>query len=254
VAHEINNPLAYVGNNLASLERDVKAIMGVLDCYEQCLELIASVRPGLAIEIRRLDEECDLAYIRQHIGKMLASTRQGVKRVADIVHNLRGFTRFDGKAAELIDVQEAIDAALEMIRGRLDRRGVAVSQRRGDVPAVPASSAQLNQVFLNLLVNAMQAIDAAHREDGEIVIETTTRGDGVCVAIRDNGCGMPAEVQSQIFDPFYTTKASGEGTGLGLSISHGIVLDHGGRIEVESAVGVGTCFRVILPAARKPAD
>ncbi|APW58986.1 HAMP domain-containing histidine kinase [Paludisphaera borealis] len=251
VAHEINNPLAYVANNLASLDRDARALMGILVCYEQSIDLIASARPDLAIEIRRLDEECDLAYVKEHLGKMLGSTRQGVKRVADIVHNLRGFARFDRKAADQVDLHETIDAALEMIRGRLDRRGIAVSQRWGTVPLVAASPAQLNQVFLNLLVNAMQAIDSTHRQDGEIVIETKLRDDDVCVAIRDNGCGMPVDVQSQIFDPFFTTKASGEGTGLGLSISHGIVLDHGGRIEVESATGEGTCFRVVLPISRK---
>ena len=139
-----------------------------------------------------------------------------------------------------------------MIRGRLDRRGIAVELHGSDIPLIAASPAQLNQVFLNLLVNAMQAIDSTHRPDGAIVIETTIQDDDVCVAIRDNGCGMPAAVRSQIFDPFFTTKASGEGTGLGLSISHGIILDHGGRIEVESAVGQGTCFRVILPISHKP--
>ncbi len=254
VAHEINNPLAYVASNLAALDRDVRTLMSIVICYEQGLDLITSARPDLATEIQRLDDECDLIYVKEHLGKMLDSTRQGVKRVADIVHNLRGFARFDRTAADRIDIHEAISAALEMVRGRLERRGISVEQRWGTIPLIPASSAQLNQVFLNLLVNAKHAIDATNREDGRIIIATYARDDNVCVEIRDNGCGMPADVLSQVFDPFFTTKTVGEGTGLGLSISHGIVLDHGGRIEVESLIGEGTCFRVVLPIARKPND
>ena len=106
-------------------------------------------------------------------------------------------------------------------------------------------------MFLNLLVNAMQAIEATHREDGRIAIDTRSKGREVVVEITDNGCGIPADVLPRIFDPFFTTKAVGDGTGLGLSITHGIVQDHGGRLEVESTPGQGTCFRVILPVSRK---
>ncbi|AMV37986.1 ATP-binding protein [Planctomyces sp. SH-PL62] len=253
VAHEINNPLAYVSSNLVVLDRDVRTVLDVLACYEPCLESIAAARPDLAEEIRRLDEEYDMGYIKANLGKILDSTRQGAKRVADIVHNLRGFARADRDACSAVDLRESISAALEMIRGRLERRGVEVIVRAEDVPAVVASPTQLNQVFLNLLVNAMQAIDAAQREHGRITVEAKVRGDQVCVEIRDNGCGMPPDVRAQIFDPFFTTKSAGEGTGLGLSITHGIVLDHGGRIEVESVPGEGACFRVVLPVSRKPA-
>jgi len=256
VAHEINNPLAYVSSNLAVLDRDVRALLEILACYEPGLDALAAARPELADEVRRLDEEWDLAYIKENLGKVLDSTRQGARRVADIVHNLRGFARGDRGAAGpgSVDLQESISAALEMIRGRLDRRGIAVERRGDSVPPVAASPTQLNQVFLNLLVNAMQAIDAAQRERGRILIETALLGDEVRVEIRDDGCGMAPDVLAQIFDPFFTTKSAGEGTGLGLSISHGIVLDQGGRIEVESAPGEGSCFRVVLPVARKPAE
>ncbi|MDG3004579.1 ATP-binding protein [Paludisphaera mucosa] len=256
VAHEINNPLAYVASNLAVLDRDARTLLDVLACYEPCLEGVEAARPDLAAEIRRLDEEYDLAYIKANLGKILDSTRQGAKRVADIVHNLRGFARGDRGSAGpgSVDLHESIAAALEMIRGRLERRRIAVEQRPAAVPPVAASPTQLNQVFLNLLVNAMQAIDAAQRMDGVIAIDTAVRGDDVCVEIRDNGCGMPPDVQAQIFDPFFTTKSAGDGTGLGLSISHGIVLDHGGRIEVDSRPGEGTCFRVVLPISRKASE
>jgi signal transduction histidine kinase len=225
-------------------------VLDVLACYEPCLDALAAARPDLAEEARRLDEEYDLAYIKANLGKILDSTRQGAKRVADIVHNLRGFARAD-RDSTAVDPRQSIAAALEMIRGRLERRGIVVDVRAGEVPPVAASATQLNQVFLNLLVNAMQAIDASRGEGGRIVVDAQARGDQVCVEIRDNGCGMPPDVQAQIFDPFFTTKSAGDGTGLGLSISHGIILDHGGRIEVDSAPGEGTCFRVVLPVSRE---
>jgi signal transduction histidine kinase len=171
--------------------------------------------------------------------------------VAEIVHNLRGFTRLDRAAVDQIDIHEALNSALEMIRGRLQRRHITVVERKGDLPLVSVSPVQVNQVFLNLLVNAMQAIESTHREDGQIVIQTQSNGKNVIIEISDNGCGIPPEILPQIFDPFFTTKSVGDGTGLGLSISHGIVQDHAGRMEVESTPGVGTCFRVILPLTRR---
>jgi PAS domain S-box-containing protein len=251
VAHEINNPLAYIANNLAVLERDIASLLMLVSTYEQAHELLAAHRPGILAEIGRLNDDCDFAYIKENLDKILASTRQGVKRVAEIVSNLRGFVRLDRAAADQVDVHEALSSALDMIRGRLQRRRISVEERKGNIPPIPASPVQINQVFLNLLVNAMQAIEAMHREDGRIVIGTRNQGKEVIVEITDNGCGIPAEVLPQIFNPFFTTKDVGDGTGLGLSITHGIVQDHGGRMEVESTPGQGTCFRVILPASRR---
>ncbi len=250
VAHEINNPLAYIANNLAVLERDLGSLLELMAAYEKSHELLAASQPEVLEQIRRLSEDCDLPYIRQNLDKILASTRQGVKRVAEIVHNLRGFARLDRAAVDQIDAHEAIATALEMIRGRLNRRHIALEECKGEIPLIPASPAQINQVFLNLLVNAMQAIETTHQEDGRITIRTLCDGPDVIVEIVDNGCGIPADVLPHIFDPFFTTKSVGDGTGLGLSITHGIVQDHGGRMEVESTPGKGTCFRVILPVTR----
>ncbi|HKM54102.1 MAG TPA: ATP-binding protein, partial [Isosphaeraceae bacterium] len=251
VAHEINNPLSYIANNLAVLERDTRSLLALVATYEKARELLAANRGDLVAEIDRLDNECDFAYIKANLDKILASTRQGVKRVAEIVHNLRGFARLDRAAVDQMDIHEALAAALEMIRGRLERRRITVEERRGELPPVSASPVQINQVFLNLLVNAMQAIESTHRDDGLIVVETRCNGKEVILEVKDNGCGIPADVLPQIFDPFFTTKSVGDGTGLGLSITHGIVQDHGGRMDVETAAGQGTCFRVILPISRK---
>ena len=190
-----------------------------------------------------------LDYVKENLGRLLNSTRQGVKRVADIVQSLRGFARLDRAQDHHADVREAIRSALEMIRGRLDRRGIAVEEHLGEVPPVVASPAQLNQVFLNLLVNALQAIEETNRGDGRIAITAGTTDGQVVVEIADNGCGIPDDVLPQIFDPFFTTKGVGDGTGLGLSITHGMVHDQGGRLEVDSTLGEGTRFRVILAAA-----
>ncbi len=124
-----------------------------------------------------------------------------------------------------------------MLRGRLDRRSIILEEHLGDLPLVAGSAAQLNQVFLNLLVNAMQAIESTHRDDGLIAITTETQDGEIIVQVADNGCGIPEEILPQIFDPFFTTKGVGDGTGLGLSITHGMVQDHGGRLEVESVHG-----------------
>ncbi|QEH34599.1 Sensor protein ZraS [Aquisphaera giovannonii] len=254
VAHEINNPLAYVANNLAVLERDMGSVLKLLALYDDAGEALAAHAPAVLEGVRRLDEECDFAYIRAHLEKILVSTRQGVKRVAEIVNNLRGFTRLDRAAVDQLDVHDALAAALEMIRGRLERRRIEVEEHLGDLPHIAASPVQINQVFLNLLVNAMQAVESARAEGGRIVLRTAALdgGDEVVIEIADNGCGIPPESLPHIFDPFFTTKKVGEGTGLGLSITHGIVQDHGGRIEVQSTPGEGTAFRIILPVARKP--
>jgi PAS domain S-box-containing protein len=251
VAHEINNPLAYIANNLAVLERDIGSLLTLISTYEKGSDILASYRPEIIGMIERLNEECDFGYIKENLDKILGSTRQGVKRVAEIVHNLRGFARLDRAAVDRIDVHEPIETALEMIRGRLQRRRIAVEEHKGDLPLISASLVQLNQVFLNLLVNAMQAIESTHREDGRIVLWTKDDERDVVIEISDNGCGIPADVLPQIFNPFFTTKSVGDGTGLGLSITHGIVQDHGGRMEVESTPGLGTCFRVVLPVSRR---
>ncbi len=159
--------------------------------------------------------------------------------MADIVQNLRGFARLDHAVVDQANIHEALRTAVEMLRGRLDRRHITVEEHLGELPLVAGSAAQLNQVFLNLLVNAMQAIEATHREDGRIAITTLANNGEIVVEVADNGCGIPDEVLPQIFDPFFTTKDVGDGTGLGLSITHGMVQDHGGRLEVESVLGVG---------------
>jgi signal transduction histidine kinase len=251
VAHEINNPLAYVANNLAVLERDWCGLSGVLEAYAEAQPALAAACPELAGRIDRIGEEIDLPYLRANLGRLLNSTRQGVKRISGIVESLRGFARLDQAAVDRVDLQQAIAGSLELIRGELARHHITVEQQEGGVLPVVCAPAQINQVVLNLLVNAMQAIKSTGRGAGRIEIETRSRGDEVVLEVADDGCGIPAAILPRIFDPFFTTKPVGQGTGLGLAISHGIVADHGGRIEVESTPGRGSRFRVILPVVGK---
>jgi PAS domain S-box-containing protein len=251
LAHEINNPLAYVTNNLSVLARDFSRLAEVLAAYEESRPILENTSPELAHRIARLSAEHDLPYIQEHLGPILQSTRQGAKRVSEIVSNLRGFARLDQAAIDRVDLNEAIASSLSLIRGWLERHHIEVAQNLAEIPRIVCAPAQINQVILNLLVNAKQAIDAASGVRGRIEIRTQASRKEVILEIADNGCGIPEEVRSRIFEPFFTTKPVGEGTGLGLSMSLGIVSDHGGRIELESAPGEGSRFRVILPVEGK---
>src|SRR5208337_2349960 len=173
VAHEINNPLAYVANNLAVLERDCRGLSGVLEAYEQAHPALAAARPELAGRIDQIGEAIDLPYIQANLGRLLSSTRQGVKRISGIVENLREFARLDQAAVDRVDLQQAIAGSLELIRGQLERRHITVEQQEGGVLPVVCAPAQINQVVLNLLVNAMQAIEATGRSAGRIEVEST---------------------------------------------------------------------------------
>jgi PAS domain S-box-containing protein len=254
VAHEINNPLAYVTNNLAVLERDVKGLTDLLEAYDEVRPSLETSHPEVTGRIAKIMEQNDLPYVRENLGAILKSTRQGVKRVSEIVQNLRGFARLDQAAIDRVDLHAAITSSLELIRGRLERNQIEVVQNLGQVPRIICAPAQINQVILNLLLNAQQAIEATGRPGGRIEIGTHASRKAVILEIGDNGCGMPEEIQPRIFDPFFTTKPVGEGTGLGLSITHSIVTDHGGRIELESSPGQGARFRVILPVEGRGTD
>jgi two-component system NtrC family sensor kinase len=248
VAHEINNPLAYVGNNLAVLERDFKGVLELMACYEQAHPQLAEVDPDRLRKIEALSEDLDWPYVRSNLERMLARTRDGVQRVANIVQNLRGLARTSPPKLEAVSVPELIAPALEMIQGRIRRRGVEVVQDHCAYCRVMCVAPQISQVVLNLLVNAIQAIESSGREEGgRIEVSTRIAGDYYEIEIGDDGSGIDPESLPRLFDPFFTTKPVGEGTGLGLSISHGIVTGHGGKIEVESTPGVGTRFRVLLP-------
>lgn len=244
VAHEINNPISYVVNNLAVIRRDMEAALRVLDKHGEGRGALAQARPELDAEIAQLEQELDLAYLRSNYGRMFQSSADGLKRIRTIVENLRDFARLDEAQYKDVDLNAAIRSTLETLRHELERKALRVETDFQELNEVACQPGKLNQVFFNILLNAIQASEC------ETAIQVRTRPDGegaIVVEIEDHGVGIPPEHMPRIFEPFFTSKPVGGGTGLGLSVSYGIVRDHGGRIEVESEVGRGSRFRIRLP-------
>ncbi|MDG3003451.1 PAS domain-containing sensor histidine kinase [Paludisphaera mucosa] len=250
VAHEINNPLSYVGNNLAVLRRDVKGLLAMLIEGEAAVASIKDLRPETFARLEAISEEIDWPYIRQNLEPMIDRTLEGVRRVANIVQKMRGLARTSRPKWERASLAELIDSALEMTRGRLKRDRIEVSVANEGVDCIDCVPSDISQVLLNLVINALQAVESAGREDGgRIEIAARSLGSWVEISVADNGGGIAPEDLDRLFDPFFTTKPVGEGTGLGLAISHGIITGHGGRIEVDANLGRGSRFRVLLPQA-----
>jgi len=244
VAHEINNPIGFVNSNLATLRGYVDDLMRLIDSYERAEPLLPAGAAEVA-ELLALKATLDLAFLREDIGPLLEESAEGATRVRRIVQDLRDFSRVGDTEWQAADLHEGIDSTLNVAANEIKYRAEVVRDY-GDLPPVECVPAQLNQVFLNLLVNAAQAMT----ERGTIHIRTGCDAEAVWIAFADNGAGIPAEIRSRIFDPFFTTKPGGKGTGLGLSLSYGIVQKHGGRIELDSTLGQGTTFTIHLPIRR----
>ena len=243
LAHEINNPISYVISNLSVLRRDFQSAVELLDKYGEGREALGSVEPELSGEIGRLEEEMDLPYVRENLVRLFRSTSDGLRRIRDIVENLRDFARLDQAEYSEVDLNAAVRSTLEVLRHEIEQKKVRVETDLGELPRVACYPGKINQVFLQVLINAIQA----SRAEGEIVVRTRAEGEEVLIEVEDRGEGIKAEHLPHIFEPFFTTKPVGGGTGLGLSISYGIVRDHGGCIGAESEVGKGTVVRVRLP-------
>ena len=252
VAHEINNPLAYVVSNLTVLDSYAHGLIALVDVLLP-LKPLAIDRTELTAPIDAVIDEIDLAYIRENLDPILESTRKGVDRIAKIVKNLRGFARLDRATIEPVDLREVISSSLEMLTHQLISHGIEVVREDAPCPPVLCVGAQINQVVLNLLVNAQQSVDSAHRKDGRIILRTRGEPPWGIIEVEDNGPGIPPDALPRLFEPFFTTKPQGQGTGLGLPICHGIVTDHGGRIEIVNQPGLGATFRVYLPISGKVA-
>jgi two-component system NtrC family sensor kinase len=244
MAHEINNPIAYVTNNLAVLRRDMRAAMGVLDTYRAGRDSLAGVAPDLTAAAARMEQDIDLAYIQDNFLRDFDASLQGLQRVRDIVGNLRDFARLDEAEFKEADLNAALRSTVEIARHELKKKDIRLETSFEALPPVLCHPGKINQVLLNLLINAVQACQPG----GMVALRTRTAPeDTVEVEVEDNGCGISAAHMPHLFEPFFTTKPVGQGMGLGLSVSYGILRDHGGVIEVESTPGRGSLFRVRLP-------
>ncbi len=240
VAHEINNPMGYVSSNINSLGRYLQGLFTLLDAYMKAEPALAD---AAALErINALKQELDIGYLREDICALLGESGEGIKRVKQIVQDLKDFSRQEQADWQLADLHQGLESTLNIVHNELKYKADVVREY-GELPEVECVPSQLNQVFMNLLVNAAHAME----RQGIITVRTGQEQDHVWVEVEDNGSGIAPEHLKRIFEPFFTTKPVGKGTGLGLSLSYGIVQKHGGRIEVDSEPGRGTRFRVWLP-------
>ena len=241
VAHEINNPVGFINSNLTTLQTYIQNLMRVMESYAQA-ESLLPVESDAYAAICRIKQEVDVDFLWKDIAELLAESQEGVMRVRKIVHDLKEFSHVGRAEWQQTDLHRGLDSTLNIVRNEIRYKAEVVKQY-GELPPIECIPSQINQVFMNLLVNAAQAIE----ERGVITLRTGTIDDEVWVEIEDTGTGIAPEHVSRIFEPFFTTKPVGKGTGLGLSLSWGIVQRHGGRLDARSNVGAGTCFRLTLP-------
>ena len=255
VAHEINTPLAYVKNSVATVRDRLPELRDAVAQSERLMGLLQSESPAQAdLHETFAAVNARLAQLRDHqvLGDLDSLTKDGlhgIEQIGELVVNLKNFSRLDRSKVASFNVNEGVIATLLIAKPQL--RNVAVEKRFGEIPSITCSPSQVNQVLLNLVTNAAQALDKPQKA---IVVSTRREGDdAIAIEVADNGKGIPPEVLPRIFDPFFTTKEIGKGTGLGLSIAYKIVTQHGGRIDVKSQAGKGTVFTVVFPI-RPPAE
>ncbi len=242
IAHEINNPISFVHSNAHSLSKYIDTYQELLGMYRMAFEAGPEEMAATKDKIAAYEAAEDIDFVTEDINTLITDTIDGTVRVQEIVKGLRDFSHTNHDTKMPCDVIECTESTLRILTAELKNRCRVITEFE-PIPPVLANRGELNQVIMNLLVNAGQSMD----EFGEVLVTTKVQGDRVVLSIKDNGKGIEAENISKLFDPFFTTKPVGEGTGLGLSISYGIIKDHDGTIVVDSKPGQGTTFSVCLP-------
>ena len=246
VAHEIKNPLNFITGTIEPLKRDISDLLEVLEKYES---VIADLDLQEAFyEVDNFKSEIEFDFLLSEIHKLMEGISEGSNRTKEIVKSLGSFSRKGDDKFVMHNIHEGIDSTLILLGNKIKNK-ITIHKEYGDTPEIECLPDRLNQVFMNILSNAIQAID----ENGEIFIKTKSEGSNVIIQIRDSGKGMTDEVQKRVFEPFYTTKGMGKGTGLGLSISYSIVEQHNGKINISSESSKGTEFIITLPVQQKAA-
>lgn len=249
VAHEINNPTGFVSSNLKTLKDYQNDILEVINEYnELTTQLISGEHniPSPVIEklesIASLKDRVDLDYIVEDIPNLIKESEEGIERIKKMVMDLKNFAHPGKSKPEYVNINDNIDSTLNIVWNEIKYKAT-VDKEYSDLPDVLCHPQQLNQIFMNILVNAAQAIE----KNGKITIKTSADKNNVTVQVSDTGTGIPEEIISKIYDPFFTTKDVGKGTGLGLNMAYNIIKKHNGTINVESKIGEGTTFYIKIP-------
>jgi two-component system NtrC family sensor kinase len=242
VAHEINNPIGYIFSNFGTLQSYLDQLFEMLQAYQ---DAEGQGGPEVAARLREMRESVDLDFLRQDIPVLMSESKEGIVRVRHIVQDLKDFSRVDANQEwAWANLHAGIDSTLNIVSNEVKYKADVVKQY-GDIPDIECLPSQINQVIMNLVVNAAHAIG---EKRGAITVRTgRVDDDNVWIEVGDNGSGIARENLTRIFDPFFTTKPIGKGTGLGLSLAYGIVQKHGGRIDIDTEIGRGTVFRIVLP-------
>lgn len=249
VAHEINNPIGYIFSNYGTLDGYLSQLFQILNAYEVA-ESHGNDADSLQ-QIQSLKKTIDLPFLKEDIPNLMRESKEGIVRVRTIVQDLKDFSHVDAiQQWQYCNLNQGIESTLNVAHSEIKYKADVV-RRYGDLPEVQCMASQINQVVLNLLVNAAHAMGP---QRGVITVETGTDGSNAWIEVSDTGSGIPSEVLPRIFDPFFTTKPIGKGTGLGLSLSYGIMQKHNGSITVESKVGEGSVFRVTIPLCQPLPD
>ncbi|MEO0896322.1 MAG: ATP-binding protein [Bacteroidota bacterium] len=239
IAHEINNPINFISGNIMPLRSDIEDILSILKKYEEAIEKFELEENF--IEVEQLKKQLEIDYITEEITELISGIDEGAERTTEIVKGLRNFARMDENEIKAFDIHAGLDSTLSLLRNQLG--DVQVLKDYSDIPKMEAFPGKLNQVFMNILTNALQAMP----DGGILNIKTRSEDERVFITIRDTGIGMTEDVISRVFEPFFTTKPVGEGTGLGMSITHGIIQAHHGDIEIDSTPGQGTEITLSFP-------
>jgi two-component system, NtrC family, sensor kinase len=246
IAHEINNPINFVSSNISPLKRDIQDILGVIQAYRAkgSVEFSAQTQK----QLKDLEEDLEFDYLLKEIDQLLKGMEDGAKRTVEIVRGLRLFSRVDEQDVKKVDLHDGINSTLVLLNSAMGGN-IEIVKNYGEIPLVECLAGKINQVFMNIITNAVHALlEQPQKHVSPTLTITTDRvGDDVRIQIEDNGPGMPESVKQRIFEPFFTTKAVGKGTGLGLSIVYTIIENHKGSLEVRSLEGKGTNFIITLP-------
>ena len=246
IAHEINNPINFVTSNIEPLKQNINEILMLVDKYEVLAKQKKEELGDLIKEVEAYKKEVDLNYVIEETTEIINGIKEGAHRTEEIVRGLRNFSHLDDIGIKVVDINEGISSTLNLLKGEL-ARGIDIQLELNNIKELECYGGKINQVFMNVINNSIQAVKAKENGTGKITIRTEDLKEGVKISIIDEGIGMDSETKERIFDPFFTTKDVGQGTGLGLSIVYGIIESHHGTVSVQSELQKGTTFIINLP-------